>query len=211
MVQRFPGPELRASIRRIPTSIRQRRQWYKDDVEVVRTARVSRNAVLGRRVRINGFGAHIDPCTIGPYTLVGRVVIRAANHHTEFLNLQELTQQHVIGGRSVLKPPSAPVTIGAGCWIADNVVILEGVTIGNGVIVGAGAVVTKSIPDYAIAIGTPAKVVKYRYPEEVIELIKDIDWWNWSDAKLRANVELFNVDLSTVDPAELKELLGRLH
>ena len=70
----------------------------------------------------------------------------------------------MIGGRSVLKPPGELVHIGAACWLADNVTILEGVQIGNGVIVGAGSVVTKSIPDYAIAVGNPARVVRSATP-----------------------------------------------
>ncbi len=166
---------------------------------MVPSAHVSRHAQLGRRVKIDGVDAFIDPCVIGPYTIVGRVVMRSANHHTEFLNLYDVMQRRVIGGRSVLRPPGELVRIGAACWLADNVTILEGVQIGNGVIVGAGSVVTKSIPDYAIAVGNPARVVRYRYPDEIVELIKPIDWWNWSDERLRANVELFNLDLATVD------------
>ena len=177
---------------------------------MVPSAHVSRHAQLGRRVKIDGVGAFIDPCVIGPYTIVGRVVMRSANHHTEFLNLYDVMQRRVIGGRSVLKPPGELVRIGAACWLADNVTILEGVQIGNGVIVGAGSVVTKSIPDYAIAVGNPARVVRLRYPEEIVEMLKPIDWWNWSDEKLRANVELFNLDLSTVEPAVLKEVLANL-
>jgi carbonic anhydrase/acetyltransferase-like protein (isoleucine patch superfamily) len=116
----------------------------------------------------------------------------------------------VIGGKSMLKPMERPVRIGAACWIGDNITILEGVEIGDGAIVGAGAVVTRSIPAYAIAVGNPAKVIRYRYPDEIIELIKPVDWWNWSDEKLRANVDLFELDLTTVEPAVLKERLAQL-
>ena len=47
-------------------------------------------------------------------------------------------------------------------WIGTRVIILPGVTIGKGVIIGAGAIVTKDIPEYAIAVGNPARVIKYR-------------------------------------------------
>lgn len=59
-------------------------------------------------------------------------------------------------GHSEIKP----VTIKKGCWIGANVVILPGVTIGVNAVVGAGSIVTKSIPDYAIAVGVPARVVR---------------------------------------------------
>lgn len=54
------------------------------------------------------------------------------------------------------------IKIGSGVWIGANVVILDGVVIGNGCVIGAGSVVTKSIPDYSVAYGNPAKVVKSR-------------------------------------------------
>lgn len=55
---------------------------------------------------------------------------------------------------------SKNVNIGDGCWIGENVCILQGVTIGKYSIVGAGSIVTKSIPDYSIAVGNPAKIIK---------------------------------------------------
>lgn len=53
-----------------------------------------------------------------------------------------------------------PVSIGDGCWIGEKVCILPGVTIGKKCVIGAGSVVTRSIPDYSIAVGKPAKVIK---------------------------------------------------
>jgi acetyltransferase-like isoleucine patch superfamily enzyme len=188
---------------------RQRATWYRDEVEVARGSFVSRGAELGHRVRITG-AAYVDPCVIGPYTVMARVSIRSVNHHTDFLNMQETVQRRVIGGRSMVKPPERPVRIGAGCWLADNVTVLEGVQIGNGAVVGAGAVVTSDVPAYAIAVGNPARVMRYRYPEEVIELIAPVEWWTWSDEKLRANRDLFEIDLATVDPEVLRKRLSEL-
>jgi virginiamycin A acetyltransferase len=188
---------------------RQRATWYRDEVEVARGSFVARSAVLGRRVRITG-PAYIDPCVIGPYSIVGRIIMRSANHYTEYLNIQETAQRRVIGGRSMLKPPKQLVTIGAGTWIGDNVTILPDVEIGNGAIVGAGSVVTRSVPPYAIVVGNPARVMRYRYPEEIIELIAPVEWWTWSDEKLRANRDLFEIDLATVDPEVLRKRIAEL-
>jgi acetyltransferase-like isoleucine patch superfamily enzyme len=55
---------------------------------------------------------------------------------------------------------SKEVVLREGCWIGANVVILPGVTIGRNSVVGAGSVVTKSVPDYSIAVGNPARVIK---------------------------------------------------
>lgn len=58
-----------------------------------------------------------------------------------------------------------PVTIGRNCWIGARVIILPGVTIGNFSIIGAGSVVTKDIPEYSIAVGNPAHVIKKWDPD----------------------------------------------
>ena len=66
---------------------------------------------------------------------------------------------------------SSPVTIGDGCWIGEKACILPGVNIGKKCIIGAGSVVTKSIPDYSIAVGNPARIIK-KYDFEVHDWVK---------------------------------------
>jgi virginiamycin A acetyltransferase len=205
---RLLTPLIRA-LRRWPIKIRQRWQWARDEVDVAPGTFVARTAVLGKRVRITG-ASHIDPCEIGPYSILARASIRSVNHATEFLNMQETAQRRIIGGRTVVTPLDKPIKIGAACWLSDNVIVLRGVEIGNGAVIGAGAVVTQSVPPFAIAVGNPARVIRYRYPEEIVELIAPVDWWNWSDEKLRANVDLFELDLTTVDPAVLKERIAQI-
>lgn len=77
------------------------------------------------------------------------------------------------------------VTIGNDVWIGESALILSGVTIGDGAIVGAGAVVRKDIPPYAIAIGNPAQIVKYRFDPNIVAELLAIQWWNWPDDKIR--------------------------
>ena len=77
------------------------------------------------------------------------------------------------------------VNIGNDVWIGENCFINSGVNIGNGVIIGAHSVVTKDIPDYAIAVGSPAKVIKYRFTSEIIEELLDIKWWEFDDIKIK--------------------------
>lgn len=61
-------------------------------------------------------------------------------------------------------------------WIGYRAIILSGVHIGQGAIVAAGAVVTKDVPPYAIVAGVPAKIVKYRFPEDVVKDLKEVDF-----------------------------------
>lgn len=76
------------------------------------------------------------------------------------------------------------VVIGNDVWIGKNAkilagVTLAGVTIGNGAIIGAHAVVTKDVPPYAIFVGNPAQLVRYRFDNQVVFKLLSIAWWNW--------------------------------
>jgi len=71
-------------------------------------------------------------------------------------------------------------TVGNDVWIGHEAFILPGVTIGDGAVVAARAVVTKDVPPYAVVAGVPAKVVKYRHPEELINQLLAVRWWDYA-------------------------------
>jgi len=83
------------------------------------------------------------------------------------------------------------VTLGNDVWVGANALILGGITVGHGAVIAAGAVVTKDVPDYAVVGGVPAKVIKYRFPEEDIALLLKLQWWALPDSVLSAHAELF--------------------
>ena len=90
---------------------------------------------------------------------------------------------------------SKQTVIGNDVFIGANVTVLDGVRIADGAVVGAGAVVVDDIPPYAIAVGVPAKVVKYRFDEKTIEDLLDKQWWNGTEEELkRVASDFWNVD-----------------
>lgn len=109
---------------------------------------------VGNRVGIgpyNFFNA-FDDLTIGDDTMFGPLVnVNCADHGIELG--RPMREQYGTYG---------PVSIGSDCWLGSMVVVLKGVTIGEGAVVGAGSVVTKDIPEYAIAAGVPAEVIRER-------------------------------------------------
>jgi len=82
-------------------------------------------------------------------------------------------------------------------WVGRDALILSGLTIGNGAVIGARTLVSKYIPDYAIAIGNPMKIIKYRFTNQQIVQLLSIRWWDWDINKIIDNIELFygNIDM----------------
>jgi len=75
--------------------------------------------------------------------------------------------------------------IGNDVWIGGRVFVRDGVKIGNGALIAAGAVVVADVPDYAVVGGVPAKLIRYRFGEDIIRELLDIKWWDWNEDRLR--------------------------
>ena len=77
------------------------------------------------------------------------------------------------------------IVIGSDVWIGYEAVILAGVTVGHGAIIGTRAVVTKDVPPYTIVGGVPAKPIRKRFADDVIEKLLALRWWDWPAEKIR--------------------------
>lgn len=77
------------------------------------------------------------------------------------------------------------VVIGNDVWIGQEAIIMKGVKIGNGAVIGARSIVTQDIPDYAIAVGVPARIIKYRFSEEIIKELNNYPWWQLPESSLK--------------------------
>jgi len=101
-------------------------------------------------------------------------------------------------------PFKGDTVIGNDVWIGQNVTIMPGVKIGDGVIIAANSTLVKDVKSYTIVGGNPAKEIKKRFSDEKIELLLEIQWWNWDEKKIFENLEAL---ASTNDIEILKSLL----
>ena len=79
---------------------------------------------------------------------------------------------------------SSTVTLGHDVWIGHGAIVLPGVTVGNGAAVGAGTIVTKDVPPFAVVVGNPGRVLRYRFADAVIAELQRIAWWDWPHERI---------------------------
>lgn len=131
--------------------------------------------------------------SIGSFCSIGKgVTLGHGDHPTDFLSTSPYFYFDNLGYKHPHKESynefwnCLPVKVGNDVWIGDNVFVKNGVTIGDGAIIGACAIVTKDIPPYSIAVGNPARIIKYRFEKEIIQELLELKWWNLNDEIIKS-------------------------
>lgn len=75
--------------------------------------------------------------------------------------------------------PAGNTVIGNDVWIGSEAMIMPGISVGDGAVIGSRAVITKDVEPYAIVAGNPAKVIRMRFPEEQVQMLLEMRWWDW--------------------------------
>lgn len=136
--------------------------------------------------------AHNNKIEIGNFCSIARDVTIQEYFHDYNKLTTYFIERNVFGGQVENESISkGDIIIGHDVWIGTGVQIMSGITIGNGAVIAANSTVTKDIPPYSIAGGVPAKVIKYRFNSDEINILQKLEWWNWDIEKIKLNKELF--------------------
>ena len=155
------------------------------------------NSIIGKGTYI-GADSKLANCSIGRFcSIADNVSVIVGNHPLQFVSTSpsffSLRKQNGLtyAKKQVFEEFLPLTNIGNDVWIGEGAIIIGGKSIGDGAVIGAGAIVKKDVPPYAIVVGNPAKILKYRFDSNIIAKLLDIKWWEKSDTWLTENVSYF--------------------
>jgi acetyltransferase-like isoleucine patch superfamily enzyme len=125
-------------------------------------------------------------------------IMPGGNHRVDTVTTYPIQRLYGLPGVDEAGQPwsKGDVVIGNDVWIGRGAKILGGVSIGDGAVVAAFSVVTKSVAPYTIVAGVPARVIRPRFEQEIVESLLRIRWWDWSDTLVLERInELTSNDL----------------
>lgn len=133
---------------------------------------------------------------IGKYCSIADdvTIFLGGNHRIDWISTYpfNILSEYFPNAKKIVGHPATKgdVKIGNDVWIGYGATILSGVTIGNGAVIGTKAIVAKDVPSYAVVVGNPAEIKKYRFSKDDIEKLEQIAWWNWDDSKVNEKIKM---------------------
>jgi virginiamycin A acetyltransferase len=153
-----------------------------------------------------------DRLIIGKFCMIASgacFIMNGGNHLTEAISAYPFQifgngWEEAMEGKSY--PHKGDTIIGNDVWIGHDATIMPWVTVGDGAVIATNATVTKDVPPYQIVGGNPARSLKQRFSDEVIEQLLEIQWWNWPIEKITKHLQL----LTSGNVAQLMEVYRKM-
>ncbi|MCC7523673.1 MAG: CatB-related O-acetyltransferase [Chitinophagaceae bacterium] len=161
-----------------------------------------------------GYNTNIYHAEIGKFCSISKdVCIGLPSHPSRFISTSPIFVNIINGTgyswskQDLFDAVPEKVNIQNDVWIGMKVTIMGGVTIGNGAIIAAHSVVTKDVPPYAVVGGVPAKIIKYRFTEDIIDALQQSAWWTRNDTFLQERIAAFQQEIT---PDNIHTLMEKL-
>ena len=143
-------------------------------VTIMDNCKIDKHSPIGAYTYI-GYNCFITKTTIGRYcSIANNVSIGMGEHELNKISTNSLFYDNP---KEILLAKDC--TINNDVWIGVDAIIRRGITIGNGAIIGENSFVNADVPPYAIVAGSPAKIIRYRFTPEQIEIIEKSKWWKF--------------------------------
>lgn len=127
-------------------------------------------------------------CSIADYV----VIATGGEHRTDLVSTWSFDEMlFKLKNRSRSYKVTQNTNIGHDVWIGYGAYINSGVQIGSGAVIGAQSVVFNDVPPYAVVMGNPAKIVRYRFSQRTVERMLKIAWWFWPQEEIEENLDWF--------------------
>lgn len=130
--------------------------------------------IVDKKTTVGKFCSIADNVTLGT---TFHPTDRLSTHPFTYFNPSRISKKNYLKDFVYHKP----VKVGNDVWIGKHVTVMDGITVGDGAIIGTNAVVTKDVPPYAIIVGVPARIIKYRFDESTIKDLLRLKWWDLDD------------------------------
>lgn len=168
---------------------------------------------IGRYNSINGpnttIYCSVNNISIGSFCSIARdVTFQEYNHN--FKHISTYFMGNILGNVKNKKDirSNGSIQIGNDVWIGAKATVLSGTTIGDGCVVGANSVVAGNFPPYSILAGSPARVIKSRFSQEIIDKLLEIKWWDWPIEIIKENAIFFQTDINISIIEELANIIS---
>jgi acetyltransferase-like isoleucine patch superfamily enzyme len=152
-------------------------------------------------------GCFIDETEIGRFTAIAPFAAIGCPEHNLCVTVHPFYMKRLFGRFVAVDScydNQKETLIGNDCWIGTHAVVMKGVVVSDGAVIGAGSVVTKNVPPYAIVVGNPARIIRYRFETKTIDKLQRTKWWCFD----RKTLERMVAQKALKDMAAFEEFLA---